>query len=346
MRDPWWWYPSILLLVATGCGDPSHLQERWSVMGREAAVDLYGATDADVKRQLEEIRKAFAEVASKMGDPHSGELGSLNDGAADEYFEVEDHDLFRTVVLALDYARASRGAFDPTVAPLVQLYARGAGRLPSDAELQVTLESVGWQRVAVAYEARAIKFRRPRMAFDLGGVAPGFALDAGARAFARPGSIGGVLRVGHNLYAWGRPPDAEEWTVAIPDPRLHGRELFNLRTSNRGISVTGHSDIDPTRLLDPSTGRPAAGDLLAAVALADSGADADVLSTAMFVAGSARSGDLLTKTRRVEAVLLVGASGSRYLLASASLEGRIELSPELLAETGGQVRYILPPQGL
>jgi thiamine biosynthesis lipoprotein len=335
-----------VLLVGTSCGDPSHLEGRWSVMGREAAVELYAATEPDVTRQLEDIRETFAEVESKMGDPTAGELGELNVGAADDYFAVEDGDLFRMVRLALDYARASGGAFDPTVAPLVQLYSRGPGRLPSEAELQVTLESVGWRRVAVAHEARAIRFRRPRMAFDLGGIAAGFALDAAARSFARPGSVGGVLRIGHNLYAWGHPPDAGEWTVTLPDPRAEGRALLDLRVSDRGISVTAHSDADPTRLLDPSTGRPAASDVLVAVALADSGADADALSTAMFVAGSTRSGDLLTKTRRVEAVLLVSASGSPYLLASASLEGRIVLSPELLAETGSRVRYILPPQAL
>jgi thiamine biosynthesis lipoprotein ApbE len=124
-----------------------------------------------------------------------------------------------------------------------------------------------------------------------------------------------------------------------------------IRAANRGLAVSGHADPgelapDPGSrwILDPSTGLPAATDLIAAVAVADSGADADALATALLVAGSARGTELLRKMRQVEAVLIVrGERGEARILASASLRGRLEPSPTLIDETGGQVRFLLPP---
>jgi thiamine biosynthesis lipoprotein len=189
------------------------------------------------------------------------------------------------------------------------------------------------------------------MKVDLGGVAKGFALDLAARVFARPGCLGGMIAIGGNAYAWGEHPGGEGWPVTLPDPRDGSRNLLTLRLANRGVAVSGVAGpflevpAMPSRLvLDPETGNPAATDLIAAVAVADTGADADALATALLVSGSARGAALLRKMRQVEAVLLVqGASGEAHLLASASLRGRLEPSPELASETGGRVRYLLPP---
>ena len=159
-------------------------------------------------------------------------------------------------------------------------------------------------------------------------------------------SIGALLKQGNNLYAWGAPPGQPGWTVPLPDPRAPGRLLGSVQAANRGVAVSGHEGLRLNGPVDPRTGRPAAGDLLAAVAMADSGADADAMSTALFVAGSRAGGQLLSKTQRVEAILLVEGNGEPYLLVSASLAERVRFSPELLDEVGGRVRFILPPQRL
>ena len=70
------------------------------------------------------------------------------------------------------------------------------------------------------------------------------------------------------------------------------------------------------------------------------------MSTALFVGGVHRAAELLGRTNRVEAVLLVEGDGAPRLLASASLAGKLELSPELEAEIVGGIRYLLPPQSI
>jgi thiamine biosynthesis lipoprotein len=322
-------------------------------MGTEARAELHMTAERDLEPALAELRAAVAVVGAMTDrDEPSSLLSQLNRGAADGYHEIRDHDFYRCVLLALDYADASNGAFDPTVGQLTRLYASTPDGFPRGGSLEVALRHVGWDKVVVAPEARALHFRDPEMLLDLGGVDRGFALDMAARVFARPGARAGLLRLGGNLYAWGRPPGEETWRVAVPDPREMERTLLEVRLTNRGVSVTGKSGTGvaaahrPAPILDPATGLPAVSDLIAAVAIADSAADADALSTAFYVLGLHKVGEFLERTQRVEAILVVAGEAGPYLLVSKSLEDRLELSAGLAAEIDGRVRYVLPPQSI
>ena len=94
-------------------------------------------------------------------------------------------------------------------------------------------------------------------------------------------------------------------------------------------------------IIDPRTGNPASSDVLVAVALADSVADAVAISRALLVGGTSRAGTMLSeKVRRVEAVLLVRDGESVQLLASATLQGKLEPATELAV---GAPLFLLPP---
>jgi len=337
------------MLIAAGCAEPAHVERTWTVLGAPLRVELYMTGEQEAELAFADIRTHIETVEAVMGPGPGTELARLNTEAREDFYEVQDADFYRLLRLALDYAQVTRGAFDPTLAPLMRLYQRGPGRGPGPTELERVLGQVGWDKVTVAPEARAIGFRNPGVELDLGGVAKGFALDIAARAFARPGVLGGVVQLGGNFYTWGEAPGRKAWVIDVPDPRVTGRDLLRVGLTNRGVAVSGHTAAaDGSRvLLDPLDGRPASSDLIAAVGIADSGADADALSTALFVAGSMRGSELLLKLRRVEAVLVVrGEDGIPYVLASASLRGRLELSASLAAETEGQVRFLLPPEAL
>ena len=327
-----------------GCAEPVVVERDWTAMDQPAHAQVYMVSEADAEAALDEMQNAIERFEALLdADGEDSELRRLNREASGGYYEVRSDDLYRCLRLALDYAKLSHGAFDPTIGPLSRLYSRQSMRLPTPTEIDLTLERVGWDRVVAAPEARSFHFRRDRMELDLGGLTKGFALDVAARVFARPGSRGGLLRLGNNIYAWREPPGGESWTVELPDPRSPGRLLGRVRTANRGIAISGHPESGRPRIWDARTGRPSASNLLAAVALADSAAEADALSTALFVAGSTRGADLLARTRRTEAILVVHGDGSPYVLVSTSLTGLFELSPELEREVDGRVRYLLPP---
>jgi len=344
----------LALAAAPACVEPGQAEQRFDALGDPASVRLHTATRRDTAPIIADVLEAVSEVEGWL-DPDDGPLARLNRGATDgfHHFPEEQREFYRCVLLGLDYAQATRGAFDPTVGPLTRLY-RESPAAPTAEEIEPLLAAVGWQRVTVATETRAVRFRAPGMELDLGGVIKGFALDLAARAFARGGTYAGLLQIGGNLYAWGAPPGTTSWEVEVPDPRDPQRTLLTVRTTNRGIAVSGRDaggapQSGPRRVpvLNATNGRPVAGSLLVAVAIADSGADADALATALMATGYHGAAELLERMYRVEAALLVaGNDGSPQVVASASLRDRVELSPQLQQETGGGVRFQLPPQSI
>ena len=335
------------VLGAAGCREPVSADREWTTHGRTLRAEVWMAGAEDVQAALESIHESV-DGALALLDPSAADsaLGRMNRAAENDYYTVESSDLGRAIRLALDYAQFTKGAFDPTVAPLERLYERGTGRVPTPGEIELVLARVGWDKIAVAPEAHAFRFLQPGMQLDLGAVSSGFALDVASRVFARPGSRAGLLRLEPGILAWGSPPGLAEWSVEVVDPRQPDRTLLELLVAHRGLGSVGNRVIDggaASLILDPRSGRPATSDVLAAVAVADSVADACALAEAVFVLGSHQAGDLLKKMIRAEAVLLVAGNGAPVLLASASLEGKLRPSPELEAEVGGRVRYILPP---
>jgi thiamine biosynthesis lipoprotein len=331
-------------LLAAGCADPAHLEGRWTALGRPASAEVYAVTERDARALLEAFPEAMRRVESTMslGEPDS-EMNRINLEAPSGYYRVEDHGLFRCVALALDYAKVTEGTYDPTIGALSRVYEEARPGVPDDAAIERSLEHVDWSRVALERGVFAVHFPSPQIRLDLAGMVDGYALDVAARKFVRAGSLGGVLRLGHQIYAWGRPPGEAYWSVDVTDPRsAEPTPLLRLRlTSGRGIGVSGSGGVADL-VLDPRTGRPAASDTIVAVVIADSTADAVAVSRALLVGGSTRAGALLSRTRRVESVLLVRGNPAPYFLASASLHGSLELAGDSLDAP----RFLLPPAEL
>ncbi len=338
--------PGVLALV--GCVEPAHVESGWTALGQSASAELFTISERDAQALLEEFPRAMRRIESTMSlaEPDS-ELQRLNLEAQTGYYRVKDRDLFRCVALALDYARASEGTYDPTIGPLTLLYDRARPGVPDEAAIDRAREHVGWDQVVLERKLFAVHFLSPEMRLDLSGMLDGYALDVAARKFVRTGSRGGILRLGHQIYAWGLPPGQEFWSVEVTDPRAaEPTPLARIRLhSSRGIGVSG-SGGESELVLDPRSGRPAASDVIVAVAIADSVADAIAVSRAMLVGGSSRAGAMLSKTRRVESLLLVRGDPQPHVIASASLRGRLELAGELAGESCGGPRFLLPPSKL
>jgi thiamine biosynthesis lipoprotein len=340
------------MLVApllSGCVEPAHVEREWTALGQPASAEVWATTRRTAEALQDEFPAAMERVVDVMARERAdSELNRLNREAQEGYYRVTDHDLFRAVALAVDYAKASEGIYDPTLAPVLDLYRRSAPVPPAAVEIEAALGRVAWDAVVLEREVFAVHFRKPAMQLTLDGMIEGYAIDVAARKFVRTGSLAGVLRLGPHVYAWGRPPGDEPFGVDVYDPRAEaGRPFARVRLdASRGIGLSC-ADSGSGLVLDPRDGRPASSDVLVAAAIADSVADAVTISRALLVGGSTRAGRLLgEKTRRVEAILLVRGEDGPQLVASASLQGRFEAAEELAAEAPSPPRFLLPPAGL
>lgn len=297
----------VLALLILGAG----AREVRLVMGTPAEVRVAAAAP---QRALDAAFAALDLVDQKMSLWKESELLALNrsgGGAASP-------ELLAVLVHALDVARASGGAFDPTVEPLVRAAGGFGGprRALRPDELQQLLGRVGWTRVHV--EGDAIRLE-PGTRLDLSGIAKGFGVDLALRALREAGAQSGLVDLGQSsIGTFGDPI-----TLDLRDPELlEGRPWGVFRLSD-GHASTSAADQRADHLLDPRSGRPARG-LLSATVVAHSGMEADALSTAAFVLGPEASLALLER-RGAEGILLLREGGRAIARATPGFADRYGL---------------------
>lgn len=180
---------------------------------------------------------------------------------------------------SLRVARATRGAFDPTINALWGLYDFDAGREPSAETLAARLPLIDWQGLQLDGDQARL---RPGQSVTLGGIAQGY---AAAQALALlPGEA--MVDLSGDIAVRGA------WQVGIQHPRRpRGDALASLTLQDAVLTTSGDyehffmvGDRRVHHILDPRTGRPATGATSATVVHPD-GAVADALATALLVLG-------------------------------------------------------------
>ncbi len=201
-------------------------------------------------------------------------------------------DLWDILFLSIRVAEATKGAFDPTVGPVVKLWRRASRqqKLPATEDIEAALEAVGWGHMDLIDETE-INLGVPGMRLDFGGIGKGFALDAMLGVLGEEGIASALVDGGGDVAVSNPPPGQQGWRVAIESPPWYSGEQLRLLLANQAIASSGTRfrkfQVDGrtwSHLLDPRTGMALDYDIQA-TALAPSGALADSLASAACVLG-------------------------------------------------------------
>jgi FAD:protein FMN transferase len=223
------------------------------------------------------------------------ELSRLNRTAADREVEVEPR-LFQLLRFARELHRRTAGAYDVTSGPLSKVWGfyRRAGQMPRDEDLAEALRHVGSQHLALDESNHTIRFLQPQLEINLGSIGKGYALDRVAELLEGHGVADFMLHGGQSsILARGSrgPAVGQGWWVGLRNPLRPDERLGEIRLRNRALATSGsgkqfffHDGRRYGHILDPRTGCPAEG-VLSSTVLAATAAEADALSTAMFVMG-------------------------------------------------------------
>ncbi len=239
--------------------------------------------------------------------------------------------------------RETGGAFDPTVAPLVDAWGlRRAGRLPADAEIVRALSFVGAGRLVLDRERHTVA-QPGGVRLEEGGFGKGAALDAAlaaAKDLAPDARV--ALDFGGQLAWSGR---REPFEVRLADPRDRSQAVLELRLGQAtgSLSTSGNSEhgrmvngVPVGHLLDPRSGRPAP-DFGSATVFSAQATAADCRSTGLFVLGPQAGAAVMarwSRDRQGEAVLLlVEPEGLRALVTPGLAARARALTPELRIES-------------
>lgn len=223
----------------------------------------------------------------------SSEISRINRNAFQRPVRTEPQ-LFALLQRCRRFWERTGGAFDPTAGPLLQAWGwdRKSGRIPSSSVLQGALAQVGMDKVELDADQRRVRFLSRGMSFDLGAVGKGYALDRAALILREHGLSQALLHGGtSSILALGAGPSGEAWRIGVADPRSPDLSLAQLQLKDEAIGVSGQhlqslqaGDASIGHIIDPRSGRPADGLLLAASRCA-SACEADALSTAFLCLG-------------------------------------------------------------
>ncbi len=139
------------LLLLSGCERQIHEQSEF-VLGTVCSINLYEAGSAELYGKLFARLRELNDIFNNYSD--TSEISRVNREAAATPVAVSQ-DFYAVLKTALDFARLTGGAFDPTVGPLVKLWGFGKSpRVPSQEEIEAAQKLVGWQCVALQESAQ------------------------------------------------------------------------------------------------------------------------------------------------------------------------------------------------
>jgi FAD:protein FMN transferase len=268
-------------------------------------IVLYSTDSAAARRasraafdRIEALNKVLSDY-----DPES-ELSRLSQSAGKGAVRVSA-DLFDLLERSRRIYERSDGMFDVTIAPVGRLWrrARRERKLPDSALIVDARKLVGSDKMVLDRGARTVHLVTPGMKLDVGGIAKGYAAQAGLDVLRSMGIPRALVGGAGDIAVGDPPPDAEGWRVAIApvDPR-HAYRPPTLLLKNAAVSTAGDAErfveIDGHRyshIVNPRTGMGHE-DRAAVTVVAPDGATADALETAAYLLGPERGLKLVDDT--------------------------------------------------
>ena len=292
-----------VLLIPSACQKAVDYQS----MGGEVHGTYYNitySTDAGLIQQkdLKECFRSFELSLSTFQE--NSVISRINKNEAD----VEPDSLFLTVFnRGLEISRLTDGAFDMTVAPLVNLWGFGFKKSEnvSDEHVQEILTHVGYDKVRLE-NGRIVKSDTAVM-LDASAIAKGYSCDIVANFLASKGCKNYMVEIGGEVVTHGVNPQGQPWRIGITQPTDNNsvdKPTLQAKVSLGDIGTATSGNYrqfyykDGKRFshtINPHTGYPVEHNLLSATVFASDCMTADALATAFMVMGLDKACEFVEK---------------------------------------------------
>jgi thiamine biosynthesis lipoprotein len=243
-------------------------------------------------------------------------------------------DVFRK---AMTISQDTEGAFDITVAPLVNAWGFGFknGSQPDNSQVDSLLRLVGYQKVALK-DGRIVK-QHPDIMLDCSAIAKGYGSDVVARFLRRKGIKNFMVEIGGEIVTCGINSRRMPWKIGVTKPTDDslsvGGELQSiLNVADMAMATSGNyrnfyykGGKKYAHTIDPKTGYPVQHSLLSATVLAKDCATADAYATSFMVLGIEKSRKILERHPELMAYFIYAdKDGKNAVWYTPSLEDKIE----------------------
>ena len=221
----------------------------------------------------------------------NSEISRLNAAAGKEAVEVSK-DTWILLEAGKNFGAGTGGAFDIAISPVVKAwgFTEAEHHVPTQAELDALLPLTDPDDVIL--DKMTVFLQKEGMAVDLGGITKGYASDEVASMLKGKGVESAFFSLGGNVYGIGTKPNGEKWEVALANPMDADDYCGLISIENQAVVTSGgyqrYFEANGKKyhhIIDPATGYPSESGLLSVTIICESGTEADVLSTALFVMG-------------------------------------------------------------
>jgi len=312
----------VFLVYPTSLFSSSLYKFHQVAMGTVVEITLMGENEESAKKAALQAFQEIKRIEYFMSPwIESSDVNRINRSAGNDGVKVSPETI-EVIKRAQEVSKLSRGGFDITVGPLVQLWkkAREKGTPPDMEEVKENLNLVNFRNLKIHYEGK-VSLRKKGMNIDLGGIAKGYAVDRAFELLKGLGYRNLVVNAGGDLRVGDSKPEGP-WTVGVQHPRSPEKIMARISVSDTAVATSGdyekffiHQGKRYHHILNPKNGFPAEG-CQSVTVLHKEGTTADVLATAIFVLGPEKGYALCQRLEGVECLIV-------------DREGNITLSPGL-----------------
>ena len=229
-------------------------------------------------------------------------------------------------------SQLSNGAFDITVAPLVNAWGFGTkSQEPRTKNQDIHLDSikalVGYHKVHL--DNHCLLKDDERITLDASAIAKGYACDVVANTLRRQGCENLLVDIGGEVVLEGVNNKGQPWRVGISKPKIDAtgmeKELQEvIASTNLCMATSGNylqyyivGDERRSHTIDPRTGYPVEHSLLSATVIASSCMRADALATACMVLGEKEALNMIECTPDAACYLIIAQADSLRVVTSS-----------------------------
>ena len=291
------------------CVTESYIKDSGMVFGTTYSITYQ--YHENLKSDIEDVMQQVDNSLSPFNK--SSVITAINNNTSTK----ADNYLTEVFTLAQTVNKETDGAFDITVAPLVNAWGFGfrSGTRPTEAQIDSLLTIVGQEKVTLK-DGEIIK-SDPRIMLDCSAIAKGFGVDKVAEFLAGKGIKNYLVEIGGEISARGKNSRGTEWNIGVTKPvddslSINQENQAVLQITDKAMATSGNyrnfyyeGGKKYAHTINPHTGKPAQSDILSATVIAQTCAVADAYATAFMVLGSEKAKEILKKHPELQAYLIL-----------------------------------------
>lgn len=302
------WLCLVVCLLAPNADADVWKQHGFKPMGTQAYIEVLAKDDVQAQQAIAVVEAEFARVNALMSPwVESSELSLLNREAARQPVTVSA-ELWQLLARARQVSELSQGAFDITFASVGFKFDYRLHQKPTDAERKEQAQWINYRYVQLLPNNQ-VKFSRPQVKIDLGGIAKGYTVEQSIQLLKKMGIRHALVTAGGDTRLLGDKA-GRPWLVAIKHPRAEDKQVAQLPLVDQAISTSGDYERyfieDGKRyhhILDPKTGQSPT-ELMSVSVIGPDATQTDALSTTLFVLGLERGMQLIEQIPGYDAVFI------------------------------------------